>query len=78
MANRSGFTIEDARRVEYGMTGSEVIAIMGEPYSKNVTVSHEIWVWVDVDSTPNYFSSPSYNSKTFSVIIKNGRVSLIN
>ena len=60
------FSLDDARRVELGMTEAEVTAIMGEPTNTSIDLTGELWMWIYVD--------PGLNSKSFAVKVKDGKV----
>ena len=65
-ARGPNFQMEDARRVEIGMTKAQVVEIMGfEPSSVHEDASGELWVWVHV--------TPTLSSKSFAVKFKDNK-----
>jgi len=60
------FSLDDAKRVELGMTEVQVIEIMGEPTNTSIDLSGKLWMWIYVD--------PAMNSKSFAVKMKDGQV----
>lgn len=72
--NGRDFSFDDARRIRVGMTETEVLAIMGSPTNKSVSLDSEIWMWIYVSVGP--FSPP--DSKSFSVKMQDGAVVFIN
>ncbi|MHB0844759.1 outer membrane protein assembly factor BamE domain-containing protein [Stutzerimonas nitrititolerans] len=41
----TNFSYDQARRVQVGMTESEVVRIMGSPYSVTSRGNEQMWVW---------------------------------
>ncbi len=65
------FQMEDARRVEIGMTKAQVVATLGfEPSSVHEDAAGELWIWTHV--------TPSLSSKSFSVKFKDDKTVFIN
>jgi len=63
------FRMEDARRVEIGMTKTQVVDLMGcEPSDFHEDASGELWMWNRVVVT-----MASNQSKSFAVKFKNDR-----
>ena len=60
------FDLDDARRIELGMTEDQVTEIMGEPTNTSIDLTGELWMWIYVD--------PTMNSKSFAVKVKDGTV----
>lgn len=56
-----------ARTVQPGMPASELVSIMGKPYSVRSSATGELWVWVYVDA--------GFGTKTYSVEMADGKVS---
>jgi len=62
------FKLEDAQRVQIGMTRPEVVAILGsEPSDVSVDLSGELCMWTRVEVSPAHI-----NSRSFAVKFKNG------
>lgn len=62
----TNFSFENARKVQVGMTESEVIGIMGKPFMVTTRGDKVIWVW----SHANAFSG----AKSVSFVFKDGVV----
>lgn len=70
----ANFRLEDARRVELGMTKTQVVDIMGsEPSDVHEDMTGELWMWNRVVVT-----IVSSESKSFAVKFKDGKVVWIN
>ncbi|QDU66232.1 hypothetical protein [Engelhardtia mirabilis] len=68
------FDLEDAKRVELGMTKAEVVEILGsEPSDTAIDATGELWMWIRVVVTPT-----SSSAKSFSVKFQGDRVVFIN
>lgn len=64
------FSFEDARRVKVGMTETEVVDIMGRPYSVNSRGDVQVWIW-------SFANGISGGHRTVSFVFKDGRVATV-
>lgn len=63
----SSFKFDDARRVEVGMTESQLTQLMGKPYSVTSRGDTQIWVWV-------HYNGLTGGMNKISFIMKDGKV----
>lgn len=61
------FSYDQARKVQVGMSESEVVSIMGKPYSVISRPDGQVWVW-------SYANGMSGRSRAVSFLLKDGQV----
>lgn len=63
----TNFSYDQARKVQVGMNESEVVSIMGKPYSVISRPDGQVWVW-------SYANGMSGKSRAVSFLMKDGQV----